>query len=118
MRLRVGTDIVSIADIASIVSNPAAFERTFSPREASWCNERGDDMLPSLARMFAAKEAMIKAMEEPEGYFRNIEVFHDDKGCPTVRWNKLPSDAQVSLSMAYSEPFAIAVAAIHIPARP
>ncbi len=118
MLIRVGTDIVSIAQIASIVSNPVAFDRTFSAGEASWCKERGDDALPALARIFAAKEAIIKAVEAPEGYFRNIEVFHDDNGCPRVRWNKLPVDCQVSLSMAYTEPFAIAVAAVHIPGHP
>ena len=115
MFIRAGTDIVSVTDIASIKSNPVAFERTFSAGERSWCEARGADELPALARIFAAKEAMIKAMGTPEGHFRNIEIFHGTDGCPRVRWNKLPLNSQVSLSMAYSDPFAIAVAAVHIP---
>jgi phosphopantetheine--protein transferase-like protein len=113
--IRAGTDIVNVADIAALKLNALAFERTFSAGERAWCEARGADALPALARMFAAKEAIIKAMEAEEGHFRNIEVFHDANGCPRVRWSKLPRNCRVSLSMAYSEPFAIAVVAIHIP---
>lgn len=115
MLVRVGTDIVSVAEISALKLNPVAFERTFSAAECSRCERRGADELPALARIFAAKEAMIKAMRAPEAYFRAIEVFHEADGFPSVSWNKLPSNCQVSLSMAYSDPFAIAVAAVYIP---
>lgn len=105
---RIGIDIASIDEMATLVKNAKALERVFTTRELNWCRSRHDDFLPALARTFAAKEAAIKALGETEGYLKRIEIVREENHRPEIRWEKLAGNMAADISFGYSHPFAIA----------
>ena len=101
-----------MSQLEGLLACEKARARTFTPAEIAWCQSRGESAGAAFARLFAAKEALIKAMRAPEGRFCAIEIVHDADGAPSARWSKLPEHGEVSISMAYSHPFAIATVAV------
>lgn len=78
------------------------FLHIFTEREIAYC-ETQRDPVETFAGLFAAKEAMFKAMgSNHEGYFADWEVKHDSEGKP------FSDICQISIS--HSGGFAVAVA--------
>jgi len=84
-RLRVGVDLVAVADVAASVLHfgDRYVRRLFTPHEIDCCRRparTGDGSVPysmeSLAARFAAKEAVIKVLRPTDGQpdWRSIEV--------------------------------------------
>lgn len=118
----IGTDIVKIDRIRKVV---AAYEeqflhRCFTAAERQRCNRRHDP-IRAYARLFAAKEALLKALGTGmrEGLsWQDWEIMPDHQGAPsvTVRGGaaaKLGSGAfNIRLSLSDDADYAVAFAVI------
>jgi holo-[acyl-carrier protein] synthase len=84
MSLRLGIDLVRIADVRAALQRfgDAYLARVFTPGEIDDCRARGQGQLESLAARFAAKEAVVKALEAGEDAIapRQIEVRRSPSG--------------------------------------
>lgn len=90
MILGLGNDVIDIARIAGVHARYGArFEtRIFTEAERVHADSRGARKLATLAKNFAAKEAVAKALGS--GFrggilMRDIEVMRDDLGKPGIR---------------------------------
>lgn len=83
--LGVGVDLCGIARIERAIEKAHFYERVFTPEERAYLDQKGKGRAQSAAAMFAAKEAVAKALGT--GFSGgvmpwNISVVHDEKGAP------------------------------------
>jgi holo-[acyl-carrier protein] synthase len=84
MILGVGVDLTPIERLATAMArHPERLEaRLFTPRERAYCRGRANAMQHFAAR-FAAKEAVLKALQVPPGLsWHELEVVNDPQGAP------------------------------------
>jgi holo-[acyl-carrier protein] synthase len=88
--LQVGCDVCRIDALESMLKEePAALERIFNPEEHQYALSQGRPA-EHLAGVFAAKEALGKAIREPSllgKYYREVTVSHHPDGTPTLRFS-------------------------------
>ncbi|NWF96067.1 MAG: holo-ACP synthase [Candidatus Thorarchaeota archaeon] len=105
----IGTDIVNVQRIREIAPDSRFFRRVFCDEERSYCSQYGDPA-PHLAGLFAAKEAVLKALGSPKGLsLHNIEITHEMDGAPEVR-PRLLAGREVTVSISHTCDWAVAVA--------
>ena len=77
----IGIDVVDIARFQeSLERTPTMKERIFTEREREL-------KLPSLAARFAAKEALVKALDARELFsWQDAEVINEESGKPTFKF--------------------------------
>lgn len=83
----VGVDLCAIERMARAIEKPHFAQRVFTERERAYFDARGRGRAQSAAAMFAAKEAVAKALGT--GFGRGvmpeqIEITHDACGAPGV----------------------------------
>ena len=83
----IGTDMCEIARIERAIEKAHFYERVFSEEERAYLEQRGKQKAASAAAMFAAKEAVAKALGT--GFAKGvsvsgISVTHDALGAPGV----------------------------------
>ncbi len=120
MILGIGIDTIEVARIAAAISHPRTGtrfkERVFTPGEIAYC-ERRRQAAQSYAARFAAKEAVMKALERGFGGgigWREIEVVRQ-RGAPRIELSgralALANEKRIHrfhLSLTHSEATAIA----------
>jgi len=84
--IRIGTDIVEVAQIAKSIASfgDRYLSRVFTERELAYCMSGRSDPAPHLAARFAAKEATRKALKDGDEAvsWRSLEVArHPDGSC-------------------------------------
>ena len=88
MFVRVGTDVMSIAEVAHSLNLFGAryATRLFTDHEIDCCGGIGPLAAPGLAARFAAKEAIIKLLRPVQEvpHWRSIEIRRDDGGAVRV----------------------------------
>lgn len=85
-------------------------ERIFHPAESS------GQQAPQLAGIFAAKEAVCKALSLPPGRWLDILIEHAPSGAPNaVLLGSIPQPQELSLSISHDGDYALAFAAALIP---
>ena len=88
--LQVGCDVCRIEALESMLKEePAALERLFNPEERQYALSQGRPA-EHLAAVFAAKEALGKAIREPSllgKYYREVTLFHREDGTPALRFS-------------------------------
>ncbi|MCL2555719.1 MAG: holo-ACP synthase [Firmicutes bacterium] len=106
----IGTDLINIERIKKAVESEYFLINTFSKNEIEYAKSR-KDYFESLAGIFAAKEAVLKATGTGIVDLRlnKIEILHNEKGQP---YHRLNSDKLVNVSISHDSGFAIAVAMI------
>ena len=86
-----GTDIVQISRIADMASRHGrSLGRFFTAQELSYCQRPdGTWRAESLAGIFAAKEALFKALGTGfrQGKWTDVEVCHDSLGAPYYQFH-------------------------------
>ncbi|HAF12434.1 MAG TPA: 4'-phosphopantetheinyl transferase [Blastocatellia bacterium] len=86
MIISIGIDIIEVTRIREVlVRSPRFRERVFTVAERAYCDERGAVAAQHYAARFAAKEAMLKALQT--GWrggisWQDVEVAARDSGAP------------------------------------
>ena len=120
--LGVGVDLCGIARIERAIEKAHFYERVFTPEERAYLDQKGKGRVQSAAAMFAAKEAVAKALGT--GFSGgvmpwNISVVHDEKGAPGAELSGAAKErleqmggADVRISLSHEGDSAIAFAVI------
>ena len=104
---KVGIDIVEVSRFFGMSKEDSFLVKAFSEKEREYCFAYKNPV-SHLAGMFAAKEAVSKALGVRTFPFITIEIFHTLDGAPYACKNnkKLP----VVLSISHTKDIAVAVA--------
>lgn len=84
--MKIGTDIIEISRIEGLVGKDAFLQRVFTDYERTYAASRGVQQAASLAGIYAAKEACMKALGlgMRQGTWQDIEITHDELGAPIL----------------------------------
>lgn len=87
MILGLGLDLCSVSRMEALMENEAFLKRYFTDHERLYLHDKGLGKAESLAGLFAAKEALLKALGLglAGGALSEVEVFHDEKGAPKIK---------------------------------
>ncbi|MBX6770404.1 MAG: holo-ACP synthase [Chloroflexi bacterium] len=106
MRIETGVDLTYIARIAELARHEQFLRRAFNSCEL-------DDPRPShLAGLFAAKEAVFKALGRTLPW-KSVAVIPNQRGRPTIYLDPAiapPGLARIAVSISHEADYAIAVA--------
>ena len=111
----IGIDIVEVSRFEKHADNPESrfCERVFTPYELEYLKTK---KAASMAGLFAAKEAVAKALGTGfRGFFPNdIEIKHNESGAPYVvlhgKAKEQAGDAKILISISHTKTLATAVA--------
>ena len=120
--LGVGVDLCGVARIERAIEKEHFYERVFTPEERAYLDQKGKGRAQSAAAMFAAKEAVAKALGT--GFSGgvmpwNISVVHNEKDAPAAELSGAAKErleqiggAGVRISLSHEGDSAIAFAVI------
>lgn len=126
MQVRQGIDIVEVARLKEAIQRHGErfLDRIFTPGERAYCESKRYKFEHYAAR-FAAKEAMMKAMEirrKNRLRFREIEVRRRPTGKPEIQLSPksrvrfgIPSKARIELSMSHERNYAVSFVVLLLP---
>lgn len=81
--LGLGLDLCAISRMEREVSNAPFLHRCFTPQEQAYLHQRGLMASASMAAMWAAKEAVGKALGTGITFpLTDVEILHDAQGAP------------------------------------
>jgi len=119
MIISIGIDIIEVARIREALRRTLRFrERVFTPAERAYCDSRGAVAAQHYAARFAAKEAMLKALQT--GWrggigWQDVEIANRDSGAPYLVLHSSVQDLFISsgatvthLSLSHTSEHAIA----------
>lgn len=116
--MRCGTDMVQISRIDDLVRrHERSLGRFFTERELAYCHGETAWRTESLAGIFAAKEALFKALGTGfrQGKWTDVEVVHDELGSPQFYFHGFYAEAvrdkscqTPALSIAHDGDYAVA----------
>lgn len=99
----VGTDIV---EIERLKEKPDLWKRFLSGKELLWL-EKFRFKEEHIAGIWAAKEALVKALDDASIDFRSVTVAHSESGKPF--FEDIAVDGVLHLSISHERKFATAV---------
>lgn len=104
-QIRVGCDIVQISRFQKILARtPTVAERIFLP------SERKNKSIEKLAGIFAAKEAVIKALGLKAGNWQKMEIKKAKSDRPQIKFLKSQKNlANYDLSISHDGDYAFAM---------
>ncbi len=107
--LSVGIDLTEVNRFRRLGLDAPFYSRVYTPSEIEYCLKYSDPY-PHLAAIFAAKEAVLKSMSNPnELSFDEIEISHDSNGAPYAQVQRQHS-REFLISLSHSQDHAIAIA--------
>jgi holo-[acyl-carrier protein] synthase len=118
--IRVGTDVVSVAEVADSIARfgERYLRRVFTEREVEDCGGIASTRADSLAARFAAKEAAIKVLQphEHQPDWRTIEIRRAPHGACDLVLSGFAADlaaraaiSQLAVSLSHERTIATAV---------
>ena len=111
----IGTDILKISRIEDMKSLSTFAEKILSTEEHKLASSYKDEkLIKFLAKQFAAKEAITKAIGSRPPSLKNIQITNDDNGVPYVDINPDPAFISPSLHISISHVKKYAVAFAYI----
>ena len=107
MQIKIGCDLTDIAKFKKSASKGGAafLARIFSPYEMAHARDT-----QNLAGLFAAKEAVIKALGLPGGSWKKMEVRHLKNGRPVLKMEGRARFRSFDLTITHERMQAMAVA--------
>ncbi|MBQ7886716.1 MAG: holo-ACP synthase [Clostridia bacterium] len=114
----IGTDMCAVSRMEKAIQRAHFYERVFFEQERAYLESKENARAQSAAAMFAAKEAVSKALGT--GFIRGImpwtiEVTHGETGAPGIRLHDAAKErlaqiggAQVHLSLTHEGDMAMA----------
>ena len=116
----VGTDIIEIARIAEAVKKESFVNKVFTAAERVYYEKCGGNV-QTYAGMFAAKEAVAKALKTGFNGIKHaeIEILHGESGAPYVKLKgqaaeifKTTGKQSLEISISHCKEYATAVCVI------
>ena len=115
-RMRVGLDMCGISRMEEHAQDERFLNRFFTAEEAAYIASKGSMAAQTVAGIFAAKEAFVKALGtgfDGSVSIREIEILHDNNGAPYYNLNgnallMVKEKAKVKLTISHTETDAIA----------
>ncbi len=113
----IGIDIIEISRIETAVKQCAFIKKVFTSAEQAHYKSSGGDP-QTYAGMFAAKEAVVKALQTGFDGIRHtdVEVRHSEKGAPYIKLYgaaaevfKASGKQNIEISISHCESYAAAV---------
>ena len=84
----IGIDLCEISRMERMRMMTRFTERYFTPEEQAYIRSRGANAAQTMAGVFAAKEALAKALGTGIDFsLQEAEVVHDEQGCPGYRFH-------------------------------
>lgn len=126
MEIKQGVDIVSVSRLEAAARRHGGrfLDRIFTRNERAYCETKRFKYEHYAAR-FAAKEAMMKAMEirrQNRFRFRDIEIRRRPTGKPEIYLSAeslsrfgVPARARIELSMAHERTYAVSFVVLVLP---
>lgn len=117
MKLSTGIDIIEIDRVTKTCERKNFVDRFFTNYEIDYAYGRGRQKHASLAGIFAAKEAFVKALGTGfrTGKWQEIEIRHDELGAPhLILYGEYKNIfekkdfTQMHLSISHSKNYAVA----------
>lgn len=115
--IRTGIDLCAVGRMEKAASHGHFMERVFTPEERAWAAGRGAQEAASLAGLWAAKEALCKALGTGIAFpLTEVGIGHTADGAPFYELRGRPAalceGASLSLSVTHEEGMAAAVCVI------
>ncbi|MHA1770117.1 MAG: holo-ACP synthase [Candidatus Thorarchaeota archaeon] len=105
----IGLDIAEVNRFRSLGVTHPFFTRVFTVSERDYCMTYSDPF-PHFAGLFAAKEAVVKALSHQAHLpLQSVEIHHSPSGSPQVRV-PVTIARSIILSISHSGQYAVAVA--------
>ena len=101
----VGTDIV---EVGRFKDKPELWNRFLSGKEHAYIS-KFKFKEEHIAGFWAAKEALVKALNKRDFNFSAVTVSHDENGKPFFEFDGLEIDGNLHLSISHERKFATAV---------
>ena len=101
----VGTDIV---EVERFKDKPELWNRFLSEKEHVYIG-RFKFKEEHIAGFWAAKEALVKALNKRDFNFSCVTIAHDENGKPFFEFDGLEIEGEVHLSISHERKFATAV---------
>ena len=100
----IGTDLCEVSRMAKLLTGSSFLERYFSASEQAYILSRGKKAADSMAGIFAAKEALVKALGTGfDGIaLKEVVVLHDEQGAPAYQLQGLAKQRADSLGVVRS----------------
>ena len=79
----IGLDLCEVSRMEKLTGDERFLERFFTAGEAAYIRSKGRSAAQTMAGIFAAKEAMVKALGTGISFdLKDICIRHDEAGCP------------------------------------
>lgn len=113
MKLKIGTDIIEISRIKSLIDAEGSkfLERMYTEKEIEYCEARKESKYQSYAARFAAKEAIYKALSDKlETYtWKDFEIANSQSGKPVVCLHaNIKGLNSIEISLSHCKEYAVA----------
>ena len=111
----IGVDILETSRMQKFANDKNLLQSVFFENEIKYF-EKFKNPLERIAGCFCAKEAVLKALNCPDGVsVKDIEILHEENGRPYAKLHgkaKLQEGKEMSISISHSLTVAIAVCQI------
>ncbi len=112
--LRTGLDLCQVSRMEALCGNAHFLERVFTEEERAYARSRGVCQAAALAGMWAAKEALLKALGTGIAFpMTDVEIRHEAQGAPVYALHGAVAEmcrgALPSLSVTHEGDMAAAV---------
>lgn len=97
---------IDIVEIERLKDKPDLWKKFLSPKDFEYIG-KFKDPLERIAGFWAAKEALVKALDDKTIEFTQININHNDNGKPF--FENVPADGVFHLSISHERKFATAV---------
>lgn len=111
--LGVGVDLCAVSRMEALLQDDRFLDRFFTPGEKEYIRSKGKGAAQTMAGIFAAKEAALKAMGTGITIpLQAVEVTHTPAGAPEVSVHVEKSPGTFHLSIAHEGDMAVAFAVL------
>lgn len=116
----IGIDIVENKRIARALKKTGLLSRILTEKEIEYVNSFKNN-IEHIAGFFAAKEAVMKALEECKQIsFKEIEIFHKESGKPYIKLSGVAKKVfinscynKIEISISQTQNFATAICVLN-----
>lgn len=111
-----GIDIIYIKRFEQYIDNDVFLNSIFNTKEIEYIKKH--KKLDTIAGLFAAKEAMLKAIKKGINNYslKDIEIIHDDNSAPSIilhgNIQRECDTNNISLSISHDKDYAIAIVTV------